>query len=152
MDIESFNDRLVLNESNYDIITYIKYINEMSKNPIDLSFMSELMDYVGKSECIVPHTLLKTYGAFDSDIVSILNIQYMFKENSDYLVVDNGSSGNVFYLKPKAFKKCLLKSKNRDKYIDYYMLIERAMVYYYRYQLKIRDKEIKDLLTRVCHS
>jgi len=32
------------------------------------------------------------------------------------------------------------------------MLIERAIVYYYRYQLKIQDKEIKDLLTRVCHS
>jgi len=39
----------------------ITYINEVSKNPIDLTFMSELMEYVGKND-----TLLMTSREFDS--------------------------------------------------------------------------------------
>ena len=64
MDINAFNEKLVRNDSRYDLVQYIHKVNELSNNPIDLSFMEELLSFVDKTDCCIPHTLLVKYGAF----------------------------------------------------------------------------------------
>jgi len=119
MDGKAFNKHLLLLGKPYDnIIKYIEEFNKVSKKPIDISFMSEMMAYVDKDECIVPHMLLRTYGVLTSNDDTLPNdvkrILKKYKEEEDYHtrnvagMVSNGRSYNriEYYLHPETSKKC----------------------------------------------
>jgi len=71
-----------------------------------------------------------------SDIKKLLE-QNEFMENEDYLlrkVSEQLSSGtkykNEYYLHPRAFKICLMRSLKTKKYAKYYLLLEECIKYY----------------------
>jgi hypothetical protein len=49
---------------------------------------------------------------------------------------------NIYYLHPKAFKICLIRSLKTIKYANYYLLLEEAIKYYNDYQLELNKKYI----------
>jgi hypothetical protein len=140
----------------YDIFDIVKDINETSIDPIDSTFIEEMISYIGKSECIVPHTYLVKYGVLNSDNNRILTDikrllkQYKFKENKQYIIRDISSLGvngkisyrKNYFLHPRAFKKCLIRSKNSDKYLDYYLLLEEAIIQY-RGSVNVKIRELE---------
>lgn len=69
----------------------------------------------------------------ESKDIKILLSQYDLEEDKDYLlgnVSEQFSSGvkykNEYYLHPRAFKLCLMQSKNTKIYAKYYLLLERV--------------------------
>ena len=55
---------------------------------------------------------------------------------------DSTSQNKVqFLIHPQCLKKFLMRCENRDKYAEYYLLLEKCVKYYNEYQLlKIQDK------------
>lgn len=170
--IAAFNNLVISLDNNYDIITYVKNINDLSGNPIkDLSFMDELLSYIPVKQCNIPHKLLVKYGVLsDNNVsanVSIMLKQYNFIEGRDYLLlnvqeqVPSGTKHMKNYLlHPRTFKTCLMRAKNTMLYANYYILLEEAIYYYHQYQdmykanvisqknnvIRQRDDKIDELL------
>jgi phage anti-repressor protein len=154
--MQSLNSQLVLSDSRYDILDYVKEVNKISTNPIDLDFMEELLKYVESDEPCIPHDLLVTYGVIKdnkdvSHLVKRLLEQFDLVECKDFKVdnvVDLGSNGKTYYktnyiLHPDAFKLCIMRSKNTRKYANYYILLERSIKYYHDYQTLYKDNLLK---------
>ena len=155
--ILAFNDDLVKNESKYDIIKYITDINNLYMKKIDISFMEELMGFIGKDEPCIPHDLLVKYKVFSANnasnnIKNALDVrdnnkELRYIEGLDYRLlnvqepVKQGGYNIriIYYLHPKCFKKMLMRSRNSDKYADYYLLLEESIKYYNDYQIKYKD-------------
>ena len=146
--IEDFN-KSILYDGKYDLITYVKHINSLSIEPIDLSFMEKFLEYVDLNTCCIPHTLLVDYGVFkeknaSNHIKETLEL-YEFKEGEDFLLPNvrefNGGRGNknIYYLKPDTFKFILMRSKCEKKYAKYYLLLEKSIKYYHDYQIIYKD-------------
>jgi phage anti-repressor protein len=82
-----------------------------------------------------------------NDIKKMLE-QNKFKENKDYqlrnvsqLRPQCGSSiKNEYYLYPKAFKICLMRSLKTREYADYYLLLEECIKYFNDYQIELNKK------------
>jgi DNA repair exonuclease SbcCD ATPase subunit len=73
--------------------------------------------------------------------------QYDFLENEDYLlskVREQVASGtkykNEYYLHPRAFKICLMRSIKTKKYARYYLLLEECIKYFNEYQIELNKK------------
>ena len=100
-------------------------------------------------------------------------------ENEDYQLLNveqvrttsNGlNRGEVikkeYYLKPDAFKICLMRAKNTKKYAYYYIFLEKCIHYYNEYQelynqvlmsgkdkrIDEQDKKINEMLKKLDHS
>jgi hypothetical protein len=151
--IDEFNIYLISNKINPNIIDYVKDINKI-KYSIDISFIDDFIELVSKDECCIHHNMLVKYGVLTSNNISthikrILE-QNSFQENEDYQLSNVGelrpqggtSTKKVYYLHPRAFKKCLMRSKNEKKYADYYLLLEEAVKYYTDYQLELNKRYI----------
>jgi len=54
-----------------------------------------------------------------------------------------------YMLHPDIFKKCLMKSKNEDKYMDYFLLLEKCIKYYNEYQLQMERSEVSRLIKKL---
>jgi len=157
MDNKEFNNTLILNKKLYNITEYIEEFNKVSKYKINLFFMKEMLKYIDKDECVVPYTLLRTYGVFNSDTRLLINVtmllhKYELLLNQDFIIVNTLSetlsdeiNTNSIYLHPNAFKICILGSKNSKKYISQYILLEKFIKYYYEYQILYRDTKINIL-------
>jgi predicted RNase H-like nuclease (RuvC/YqgF family) len=84
-----------------------------------------------------------------TDITRILN-QYDLIQDEDYKLRNNAefkskggrSNKNEYYLHPRAFKICLMRSRNEKKYARYYLLLEEAVKYYSDYQTELNKKYI----------
>jgi hypothetical protein len=146
--IVEFNNKLVLTtDGKYDIVKYVHNINELSEEYIELDFMNDLLELVYENKINIPHMMLVKYGIISdtntnisSNVLQLLNNRNL-KEGKDYLLLNvqeqlpSGKKHRINYLlRPKAFKKCLARAKNTDKYIDYYLLLEEAIVHYRDYQ------------------
>lgn len=85
--IEEFN-KSILYDNKYDLLTYVNKINNLSSQPIDLSFMEKFLEYVENDTCCIPHTLLVDYGVFSSKNtfahVKETLLLYEFIENEDF--------------------------------------------------------------------
>ena len=104
--------------------------------------------------------MLQKYGISNlkggtGDIKKLLE-QNEFIENEDYLlrkVSEQLSSGtkykNEYYLHPKAFKICLIRSLKTKKYAKYYLLLEECIKYYNDYQDKLKEKYIVKLKNKI---
>jgi len=141
--IEEYNIYLVENQINVNIIDFVKEVNKLKYN-IDISFIDEFIELVSKNECCIYHNMLQKYGIINlkgttNDIKRILE-QNDFIENEDYLlrnVAQQLSSGtkykNEYYLHPRAFKICLMRSLKTKKYTKYYLLLEECIKYFNDY-------------------
>jgi phage anti-repressor protein len=153
--MEAFNEEIVNNNISITIIEYIKEANNRYYQ-IDISFMEEFINLVERNDYCIPHTTLIKYGILsDKNISSDTNRlleQYGFKENIDYLlcnVAEQVPSGtkykNEYLLKPDTFKLCLIGSIKTRKYAKYYILLERCINYYNKYQIELKNNKIKYL-------
>ena len=153
--INNLNNRLFVSDNRYDIIDYIHEVNKLHKDPIDLSFMEKLLEFVDQDQPCIPHTLLVTYGVLSNTNVSanvkLLLEQYDFtEENGDYLLLnvqEQVPSGTKYIKKyllhPRTFKYCLMRAKNTKTYAKYYLLLEECVKYYHNFQLIHKDYLLK---------
>ena len=81
--------------------------------------------------------------------------QYEFKNNIDFRLynhVESNSEGcthkNEYYLHPRAFKICLMRSLKTREYADYYLLLEECIKYFNDYQILLKEKYIIKLKTK----
>jgi hypothetical protein len=109
-EIEKYNNNLVNSKTIITIIDYVKAVNRL-KYKIDIDFIDE------------------------------------FIENDDYRVrkVSESKSGgcthkNEYYLHPRAFKICLMRSLKTKKYAKYYLLLEECIKYFNEYQIELNKK------------
>ena len=86
--IEEYNNYLVQNKSEVDIIEYVKEINKLTFN-IDISFIDDFIELVSKDTCCIHHSMLKKYGISNltggSSDVNRLMKQYGFIIDKDYI-------------------------------------------------------------------
>jgi hypothetical protein len=157
--VEEYNIYLVENQININIIEYVKKVNEIEFK-INIDFIDDFIELVSKKECCIHHNMLKKYGISSlkgttNDIKKMLE-QNKFKENKDYqlrnvsqLRPQGGSSiKNEYYLYPKAFKICLMRSLKTREYADYYLLLEECIKYFNDYQIELNKKYIIKLKTK----
>jgi hypothetical protein len=150
--VNEYINYLIENKVNVNIIDFVKEINKLKYN-IDISFIDEFIELVSKDECCIHHSMLVKYGILTlkkgtTDINRLLE-QNNFIDN-DYQIChvaelrpQGGTSiKNEYYLHPRAFKICLIRSKNTKKYANYYLLLEECIKYYNDYQLELNKKYI----------
>ena len=87
--IKEYNSYLVENQVNVNIIDYVKEVNKLEFK-IDISFIDEFIELVGKNECCIYHNMLETYEVLKlnkgTTRVKELLEQNNFIEKKDYLV------------------------------------------------------------------
>ena len=129
--IDEYNESLINEPKQINIIEYVKKVNALFNN-IDIEFIDEFIELVSKNECCIHHNLLQKYGIISlngttNDIKKLLD-QYEFENNKDYnlrhMSQVRKNRGNVikneYYLHPRAFKICLIRSLKTKKYAKYY--------------------------------
>jgi hypothetical protein len=154
--INEFNKSLLDNENICDIVYYVKEINKLYEKPIELSFMNELLHYVNEDTCCIPHELLVKYKVLSNDkwlsahVKRLIN-QYDFIEYKEYLIANvgyrhpSGTKHTINYkFHPDAFKECLMRAKNTKIYTKYYILLERSIKYYQKYQMEYKNNQIQN--------
>ena len=155
--IEEYNNYLVENQININIIEYIKEVNKLKYN-IDISFIDEFIELVSKDECCIHHNMLEKYGIITlkkgtTDINKLLE-QNNFIENKDYQIrnvadqfISETKYKKEYYLHPRAFKMCLIRSVKTNQYVNYYLLLEECNKYFNNYQIELQKKYIIKLKT-----
>ena len=117
--------------------------------------------YTADDFCVHHDDLIK-YGVItptqtSGNIKTLLTSTHRFKEGIDFIVhvetVNEGKNGrknkNVYTMKPRVFKKCLVRSRNTSKYADYYMNLEEVHAHYKDYQKMYSDYEKSGLIKEV---
>jgi hypothetical protein len=157
--INEYNTYLVENQQQINIIDYVKEINKIKYN-IDISFIDEFIELVSKNDCCIHHNMLQKYDIITmkgttNDIKRLID-QYEMEENEDYLlrnVAHQHQTGtkykNEYYLHPRAFKICLMRSLKTKKYAKYYLLLEECIKYYNDYQSELNKKYIIKLKYKI---
>ena len=154
--IESYNKKLLEENKNIDIISYIKYV---ARNiyAINISFMDDLLELIIKDEINIHHKQLVEFGILKlnsgtTDIKRFIE-QNEFIENEDYLirnVADQVFSGtkykNEYYFHPDAFGIILMRSKNKKEYAKYYNLCQKCIKHHSNYQLELKQSEVSRLI------
>lgn len=130
--IDEFNTCLSNKSIYLKLEDYFSHIQIKYYPDLDISFMNYYLTLINNEEnFIVEHIKLQEYGIInnsDDNIRQILDNTKLFVKNKDYLV-DN----NEYKLTPKAFKICLIHSKNSKKYSKYYILLEHIFKKYQEY-------------------
>jgi phage anti-repressor protein len=90
-----------------------------------------------------------------TDIKNLIT-QNKFIENQDYRLrnVSESKKGGCthkieYYLHPRAFKICLIRSKNTKLYVNYYLLLEECIKYFHDYQIELNKKYIIKLKNKI---
>ena len=158
--INEYNTYLVENQVNINIIDYVKEVNKI-KYKIDISFIDEFIELVSKDNCCIHHNMLQKYEIISlnkgsSNIKRLLEQnEFIDKEDFDLLNVEEvrpqGGTviKNEYYLHPRAFKICLMRSLKTKKYAKYYLLLEECIKYYNDYQDKLKEKYIIKLKNKI---
>ena len=149
--ITEFNIYLSNKLRNIKLNDYFKEIQNIFYSELDISFMDYFLELINnKNKFIVDHVKLQEFGVLTNIETSIIKRRLEsldMIENEDYLLYNvvqsrltnqhGGSNGNKkeYKLSPKAFKLCLMRSKNSKKYAEYYLLLEECFYYYQEYQI-----------------
>ena len=147
--IQNFNQQLIDDEIELTIIDYVKKLNEQFYN-IDISFIDEFIDLVEKEGFVIHHNMLEKNEVIvinnNTGHVKRLLDQHSFKEGKDYKTCCPDQDSRLEYpLKSDVFKKILIRSKNTDKYADYYLILEKAIKYYNQYQIQKLNKKLQSI-------
>jgi len=138
--MDEYNKCLIDNKIKINLIDYVKDVNEKYHN-IDISFIDDFMNYINVNDYVIHQSMLEKYGVLtifdknksknDSFKVKRLLIKYGFKEDIDYMLAAHLGGQHIgYYLKPKTFKICLMRSQKTQKYANYYLLLEECVKYY----------------------
>ncbi len=180
--MSSFTEIINNYVKNYKKITLNEFIEEIKnklypgKNMTFMEYFMELADEDNDGKFIVPHQKLIEYGVLtciddSSKVKNKLNVLGLIS-NEHYIVADIGDKVNnvgtkprkQYTLTPEAFKLCLLRAKKSNKegavdpkiYAEYYMFIEKCILYYNKYEKqlaeafsKIKDDNIKRLEIKI---
>ena len=152
--MKKFNTALVTSGKDITVRQYVRVIAERVYK-MDVGFMEENIEYIIKrGEFCVPHTKLIETGVITIDdtskVLKLLKVTRKFKEGVDYIckVAEEGKKKGkpqkTYTLTPKAYRMCLMRSRNSDKYAEYYCLLEDAIHYYSEYQVTRHKGEIED--------
>ena len=76
--VESFIQNLAVTNPEINIIDFVKKLNEVTYN-IDISFIEEFIDLVGRTDFCVPHTALFTYHILTDHDTS--NVKRLLDQN-----------------------------------------------------------------------
>jgi len=158
--IEKYISYLIENQININIIDFVKEINKLKYN-IDISFIDEFIELISKDECCIHHDMLQKYGisslnSTTNDIKKML-IQNELIETEDFKLGNvsqfnsNGGRGNKneYFLHPRAFKLCLMRSLKTKLYAKYYLLLEECIKYFNDYQNELKEKYIIKLKFKI---
>ncbi len=143
--IQQFNQKLVDEKIDITIVEYVIEINDLVYH-IDLDFLNDFIDFVGKDDYIVHHNLLDKYEVQKitdtTGHVKRLFDRHSFTEGNEYIIKPSQVGRQTeYFLKPKFFKFILIRSMNTRKYADYYLFLEEAIFYYNQYEkLKLENK------------
>ena len=152
--VESFIQNLVLTKPSVNIIEFAKRLNKILKN-VDISFIEEFIELVGRTDFCIPHELLYKYGVLTENTtghIKRLLEQNDFKELKDYQITksihgrntDGTFTKNLYMLTPKAFKMCLIRSLKQQKYAEYYLFLEEVLTYYSEFQKLLLKQQITE--------
>ena len=115
--VQEYNNYLVNNQQQINIIDYVKEVNKLDFN-IDIHFIDEFIKLVSKDECCISYKMLEKYGVLklNKGTVRVKELleQNDFEENIDFRLSNvrelrhqGGSSvKNEYYLHPRAFTIC----------------------------------------------
>lgn len=166
--IIEYNNTLINNVINIDLIDYFKEIHNKYYKDINVSFMSYFLEICNNcDEFIIDSNKLKKYKIIttgrSNDIKECLHRMELI-ENMDFIVRNvpqqEDISRGIRYVKeykltPYAFKLCLIRSKNTKIYANYYLLLEKVFKYYNDYKneynkqlIHLKDIEITKLLKK----
>ena len=143
MQNQTFNQKLVDENVEINIIDYVKLLNNESYH-IDISFIDDLLLLIDKDECCIHHDMLVKYGvlSLNSGTYDVKIIIEQRKLESDTCEVricpeltKNHQTKNVYYLHPRLFKLVLIRSRNNDTYAKYYIFLEEAIKHYSDFQI-----------------
>ena len=159
-EILSFNKLIIESNTTITIRQYIDYINATHYN-INITFIDELFELVSRDDCCIPHTYLKKYKiskltSGSNDVIKLFNknnfiqdIEYSVRQLAERIKNGNLITNNIYYLRPDAFKKLLMRTRNTKVYCDYYILLERCIKYYNDLQLERFKLNEQSLLTKL---
>jgi hypothetical protein len=138
----------------------VKEVNKLEFK-IKISFIDEFIELVSKNECCIHHNMLQTYGILSlkgitNDVKKMLD-QNNFIEKKDFelrnvsqLRSQGGTSNkNKYYLHPKTFKICLMRSLKTREYANYYLLLEECIKYFNDYQIELNKRYIIKLKSKI---
>ena len=158
--IDELQARIVESGRMPSIIEYIELAIKVINANFDLSFAKDLHGMVPQKTCCVPHEYLVKYGVFSAgnegkDTLRVIQ-QYGFVEGVDYCLLGNvaeqkgrgGHNKKSYLLHPRAFKICLMRAKNTQKYAIYYILLEECIVYYKDCQNALKNQYIITMTSR----
>jgi hypothetical protein len=138
MELTKLNEDL---STRYHYLTFFQYVKYVNKKiyKYDISFMDKLINLPLRNIPSISNGLLIEFGIIPMQYsflnTSDLLAEYKFEEYIDYVRVGKYE----YYLTPRAFKICLLFTKNTDKYINYYSLIFEC-IYGYKEYKKLKDE------------
>ena len=135
---ENYIRTLLVQNPKINIIDFAKQYNLLTKN-IDISFNDEFLYLVKKNECCIGQELLIKYGVTSmtggsGDIKKIIE-RNDGQEGSDYEVSQLAYSLD-YVLHPTFFKKILIRSRNTDKFADYYLFLEEVIFLFSELQIQ----------------
>jgi hypothetical protein len=143
--------------TNMPLIQYITNIRDKHNPNLDISFMEFFISMYDTDDTLVSAELLADYGVLSiksgrlsldgSDIKKLFTTCHLV-ENIDYQCRQLAALGNrggkpkdVYTLTPKAFKICLISSKNENRYRDYFLFLEECIHYYNKGQTSALKQE-----------
>lgn len=152
--IKDYVNSLINNTIKLDMLEFFNEVNNGIYN-IDITFMGYFLDLCNKNdEYCVSQEKLQEYEVLTNintskDVLKSLE-RLGLEEIEDYLVGQvshqdlekkhGGSNKKVYFLKPSAFKLCLIRSKNSKVYAKYYILLEIVFHFYNEYQIGYKNK------------
>ena len=150
--IKNFNQQLINNSIDLNIINYVIEVNELTYN-IDISFINDFMDLIDKDECCIPQEYLFKYGVLTNietsgtikTLIDQCNIK-LLRAKPLYNVIqrDDNTHKKEYFLHPLLFKYILIRSKNTNIYTQYYLLLEECIKHYSDYQINKHINTIQE--------
>lgn len=144
----------LLNRESDEPVSIAEYIQEVGMRfNVDCTFMETFMLLVDREDFCIDAEYVKALGIQSLSSSSSHTLKLLEKfdavQGRDYItrvdIVDKVHRIK-YQLTPAMFKKMLIRSKNTDKYAEYYLLLEKSVYFYQIYQLELKNKVVERLM------
>ncbi len=158
--LKTFNTKLIRSNNDITLESYILQILEDCETKIDVAFAKLYLAIIDhEDEFFIDSSLLYKYGIIksneDAGIDTILQkanavegVDYIVDYHITFTDTDDLITDKYYILTPKIFKILLVTSieihnSSPNPYIEYLYILKRIECAYYKYQIQIKDMEIK---------
>jgi len=148
--ISEYDAALVKGRSLPPLLDYVRDVNHRFLK-VDIRFMEESVGYMkNNGKFCVPHTKFWDLGVVtkgtSGDVRKLLTVTHEFKEGKDFIcktykTKNGGHPTKDYFMTPRVYKLCLIRSKNTRKYADYYLTLEECVVRYDKLMVKFVNKQ-----------